>query len=134
MVDWLMIGLLIVALIAVLGLIPLWRTVYRRYAAPPPPTTPASYQWPQKTGPGHAGFQELYVTTFDQDPRQTYQTPQIGLAVSGTTGPVELVAFRLVWYNLILPRSPGAEAVHPNGRGRIPGFGSPAYGVWDNLL
>lgn len=34
--DWLMIGLLIAALIAVLGLIPLWRTVYRRYADPPP--------------------------------------------------------------------------------------------------
>jgi hypothetical protein len=35
-VDWLMIGLLVVATIAVLGLIPLWRTVYQRYAGPPP--------------------------------------------------------------------------------------------------
>jgi serine/threonine-protein kinase len=34
-VDWLMIGLLVAALIAVLGLIPLWRTVYRRYTGPP---------------------------------------------------------------------------------------------------
>jgi hypothetical protein len=34
--DWLLIGLLILAFIAVLGLIPLWRTVYRRYTAPPP--------------------------------------------------------------------------------------------------
>lgn len=38
--DWLMIGLAVLALIAVLGLIPLWQTVYRRYAAPPP--APAS--------------------------------------------------------------------------------------------
>jgi serine/threonine protein kinase len=35
-VDWLMIGLLIAGLIAVLGLIPLWRTVYRRYTSPLP--------------------------------------------------------------------------------------------------
>jgi serine/threonine protein kinase len=35
-VDWLMIGLVIAALIAVLGLIPLWRTVYRRYTGPVP--------------------------------------------------------------------------------------------------
>jgi hypothetical protein len=34
--DWLLIGLLILAFIAVLGLIPLWRTVYRRYTVPPP--------------------------------------------------------------------------------------------------
>jgi len=36
-VDWLMIALLVAALIAVLGLIPLWRAVYGRYV-----TTPAS--------------------------------------------------------------------------------------------
>jgi len=42
-VDWLMIGLLIVALIAVLGLIPLWRTVYQRYAFPLPDSAPSSY-------------------------------------------------------------------------------------------
>jgi serine/threonine protein kinase len=38
--DWLMIGLAVLALLAVLGLIPLWQTVYRRYAAPLP--APAS--------------------------------------------------------------------------------------------
>jgi serine/threonine-protein kinase len=41
-VDWLMVGLLIAALIAVLGLIPLWRVVYHRYALPPPAATPVS--------------------------------------------------------------------------------------------
>jgi serine/threonine-protein kinase len=35
-VDWLMVGLIIAALLAVLGLIPLWRTVYSRYATAPP--------------------------------------------------------------------------------------------------
>ncbi len=41
-VDWLMLGLFVVALAAVLGLIPLWRTVYRRYSAPPSVPPPAS--------------------------------------------------------------------------------------------
>jgi hypothetical protein len=43
-VDWLTIGLIVVALLAVLGLIPLWRTVYRRYAVPPSSPTPISYR------------------------------------------------------------------------------------------
>jgi len=42
-VDWLLIGLIIAAMIAVLGLIPLWRTVYRRYTAPPSESAPGSY-------------------------------------------------------------------------------------------
>jgi serine/threonine protein kinase len=41
-VDWLMVGLLIAAMVAVLGLIPLWRAVYRRYAAPLPSTASSS--------------------------------------------------------------------------------------------
>ncbi len=47
-VDWLMIGLIVAALIAVLGLIPLWRTVYQRYALPEPIPTPASYCLPDQ--------------------------------------------------------------------------------------
>ena len=46
-VDWLAIALLIAALIAVLGLIPLWRTVYQRYAAPVPASAPASSFQPE---------------------------------------------------------------------------------------
>jgi hypothetical protein len=42
-VDWLLIGLIIAAMIAVLGLIPLWRTVYRRYTAPPSESVPGAY-------------------------------------------------------------------------------------------
>ena len=48
-VDWLMIGLFIVAFVAVLGLIPLWRTVYRRYTAPPPPSDGARYFQPARS-------------------------------------------------------------------------------------
>lgn len=43
-VDWIMVGLIIVALVAMLGLIPLWRTVYRRYAVPPPAPTAVPYR------------------------------------------------------------------------------------------
>lgn len=45
-VNWLTVGLLVAALIAVLGLIPLWRTVYRRYAVPEPAPTPVVYYMP----------------------------------------------------------------------------------------
>ena len=41
--NWLMMGLIVAALIAMLGLIPLWRTVYRRYALPPATPTPVVY-------------------------------------------------------------------------------------------
>ncbi len=43
-VNWLLVGLLVAALIAVLGLIPLWQTVYRRYALPQPAPTPSAYR------------------------------------------------------------------------------------------
>ena len=47
-VDWLMIALIIAALISVLGLIPLWHSVYRRYSAPPPGSPVFSYSLPGK--------------------------------------------------------------------------------------
>jgi hypothetical protein len=48
MINCLTILLLILALVAVLGLIPLWRTLYQRYTAPPAQPTPASQGWPEK--------------------------------------------------------------------------------------
>ena len=45
-VDWLLILLTIAALVAVMGLIPLWRSVYRRYTVPPDGSTPSSYLLP----------------------------------------------------------------------------------------
>jgi serine/threonine protein kinase len=53
-IDWIMIGLIVAALIAVLGLIPLWRTVYRRYTGPLPAPTPASYGWLDPSSMGKA--------------------------------------------------------------------------------
>lgn len=48
--DWLMIALIVAALIAVLGLIPLWRSVYRHYAVPAPGATPSSSGLPGGSG------------------------------------------------------------------------------------
>jgi hypothetical protein len=85
-VDWLMVGLIIAALIAVLDLIPLWRTVRSRYAAPPSVPTPVSYHLP-----GVDAFLSLPCT----GPRKSQ--------VQATT---ELDDFGLVWYNVMAPRLP----------------------------
>ncbi|MGC9333164.1 MAG: serine/threonine protein kinase [Anaerolineae bacterium] len=45
-VDWLMAALFVAAILAVLGLLPLWRTVYERYSAPPALPTPTSLRLP----------------------------------------------------------------------------------------
>ena len=79
--DWLMIALIVAALIAVLGLIPLWRTVYRHYAVPPPAPTPISYRLP--------------------DGNASSARPCIGRQESQPEGITELDDFRLVWYNQI---------------------------------
>jgi serine/threonine protein kinase len=71
-VDWLMVGLLIAALIAVLGLIPLWRSVYRRYATPPLAPTPTSYR----------------LTETEADSLLPYRTQRGGsLRAHGSNGP-----------------------------------------------
>jgi serine/threonine protein kinase len=57
-VDWLLIGLLIAALIAVLGLIPLWRTVYRRYTSPLPASSARLHTSCEQGTFGSAGFSE----------------------------------------------------------------------------
>gem|GEM_PF-1434699 len=77
-VSWLMIGLIIAALIAVLGLIPLWRTVYRRYAVPPPVPTPI-----------------IYHELGDDNLTQNEAKGLPGLTIAEA----ELDEFRLVWYN-----------------------------------
>lgn len=46
--DWLLVGLFVAALLAVLGLVPLWRAVYERYSAPPPLPVPASLRLPSR--------------------------------------------------------------------------------------
>ena len=44
--DWLLVILFVAALLAVLGLVPLWRAVYERYSAPPALPAPASLHLP----------------------------------------------------------------------------------------
>ncbi len=73
-VDWFFVALVIVAIIAVLGLIPLWQTVYHRYAVPTPLSAPVSYY----------GV-EYALSRF-----------------SATTSR-GLDDFGLVWYNLLMP-------------------------------
>jgi hypothetical protein len=82
-VDWLMVGLLVAALVAVLGLIPLWRTVYRRYAVPAP-VPPAGMHYPLERG--------MALNLLDG-----------GFWRSETMGWVELDGYGLVWYNEMSP-------------------------------
>jgi serine/threonine protein kinase len=104
-VDWLMIGLAILALIAVLGLIPLWRTVYRRYATPPPALAPALHSaalwWPDVLSP-------------PSDARSIETTPARRLPGVLTRG-----------RHLSAGCHPSAGAI---SRPAIRTFGSPAYG------
>jgi serine/threonine protein kinase len=100
-VDWMMVGLIVAALIAVLGLIPLWRTVYRRYASPPPVPTPASYRWIDPTSDSTALW-----------PAVDRAQPSIvsgGVPASAFQQPaserVELDARPVVWYNTMLLQS-----------------------------
>lgn len=46
-VDWLLVIVFVAAIVALLGLVPLWHTVYERYSAPPALPTPASWQSPR---------------------------------------------------------------------------------------
>jgi serine/threonine protein kinase len=88
--DWLLIGLLILALIAVLGLIPLWRTVYRRYTVPPPVLAPSSYLDTDSSPPdfGSLSRSKNAPAGFGNPPRAKLDLPSL-----------ELDGFRLVWYN-----------------------------------
>jgi serine/threonine protein kinase len=83
-VDWLMVGLIIAALIAVLGLIPLWRTVRSRYAAPTSVPTPVSYHLPGVDA--------------------SWSLPCTGPRKSQAQATTELGDFGLVWYNAMAPR------------------------------
>jgi hypothetical protein len=89
--DWLMVALVIAALIAVLGLIPLWRAVYRRYSVPPPTLTPALWQ------------------TLSEE--MVWARPEGGRGAGQAKGNEELDDFGLVWYNLVIENDPFRRAV-----------------------
>ena len=92
-VDWLMIALLVAALIAVLGLIPLWRAVYGRYVSTP--ASASSVPHPPETEPAPILF---------GDNCQGCQ-PERG---------AELDEWVVVWYNTMLSR-PSLAHLHAKG-------------------
>jgi serine/threonine protein kinase len=109
-IDWVMVVLLIVALIAVLGLVPLWTAVYSRYASA--------------------------TTGWLHNPHQLNIEPMRGLIDSPHPGTMsksvtELEGQAVVWYNTVLSGlSPAPQqedslrAVHPSKYGEeSPGFG-----------
>jgi len=99
-VSWLMVGLIVVALIAVLGLIPLWRTVYRRYAVPPAIPTPVVYRGIDESGDRlNHGIQADPIAPWD-------------VYCSAQRFPPELGSKSEV---LVLPASGGPVADGPNG-------------------
>jgi serine/threonine protein kinase len=157
-IDWLMIALIIAALIAVLGLIPVWRIVYRRYAADNLPygqgasTVPSSASMPflcplpeEETflGPSHIE---------DQGSQATERTEVSGFTFSGMG-----VRFKATFRRRPSPSgTPVLQPAYlwvgrscafsvPRGRARCPGaepqierrefpeFGSLAYGFGDTL-
>ena len=109
-VDWLMIALLVAALIAVLGLIPLWHAVYNRYAGVATSSSTMPYQ-------SQAGPAPILLDGHHQG--------------SQSARPMKLGEPVVVWYNgvpsrLCLARV-GATSRHArdliNCREKAPGFG-----------
>lgn len=137
--DWLLVALIVVALVAVLGLIPLWRTVYRLYSVPASPAAPApSGQLEGALGVELAGASG-YHRTCDLGPVHRSptsggypagarsmpgkQTPKVSSATVLVQGAGKLVASDIIWYNPLL-RAESAKCWQ---------FGSPAYGAGHSL-
>jgi serine/threonine-protein kinase len=112
--DWLMIGLIIAALVAVLGLIPLWRAVYQRYSPPEPATTPLSYHL--------SGKCDSLCFSRCLEP------------ASQVSASIKLEGLRLVWYNGVLPKRSVAKEAFP-GEGQQDNRQQPASScVWESRL
>jgi hypothetical protein len=100
-VDWLMIWLIVIAVIAVLGLIPLWRTVHRRYTAPQP-MSPISYGSAGTYGPVVEGVGVLGILEWQAGTGEAgggLATRPTRWAGEGTWTGSELDEPGLVWYN-----------------------------------
>jgi hypothetical protein len=122
-VDWVMIALLIAALLAVLGLIPLWRAIYSRYVTGPASSYVAPHRLETSLVPDLLG-EEFQVC---QPERVNLREP---------FGWVELDECAFVWYNSVLSGISLAH-LHPTKlhathlsecREMSSGFWSPAYG------
>jgi hypothetical protein len=100
-----MIALLVAAVIAVLGLIPLWRTVYQRYAAPEPASAPALSYQPEND----ILSTQLRIESLECQTKQHLKLDEVGF----------------VWYHSGLIAL--SQTRHAVAR-EFSGFGSPAYG------
>lgn len=113
-IDWMTVALFIAALLAVLGLIPLWRAVYRRYAAPPTTMEPgASYPFKWEASLEPSATQIL-----------TDETQEL----------TELGACGLVWYNSV---PEGCSLSPPESRRGIGCFScerATVFLIWESSL
>ncbi|MEJ2210821.1 MAG: serine/threonine-protein kinase [Anaerolineae bacterium] len=147
-IDWRMVLLLLAALIAVLGLIPLWRTLYRRYSALPPQPEPGSALPLWQEMAGEAGDRDT-----DGDCAATAtckSSPLLSMMESALPPPIsELEDRRFFWYNIRSAEvstsrigidrkqgAPSASFAASPGSPRGPGwqFGSPAYGLSSKIV
>jgi serine/threonine-protein kinase len=94
-IDWMMIALLIAALIAVLGLIPLWRAVYSRYVTGPASSSLAPHRFEVD-----AVCDPLGASHQDRQP------------IEGPQGQAELDERTVVWYNT-MPSRRSLGHLHP---------------------
>ncbi len=119
-IDWILVALLVAALLAVLGLIPLWRAVYFRYAG-----TPA--------GPSSMQSQ--------RDAEPVCMLPGDHLPPSYSVRSAELGERSVVWYNALptefswrelLGDSTSVKALSAS-RGNCPGLGVQLTGQWQEV-
>ena len=94
-IDWVLLVLLIAALIAVLGLIPLWRAVYGRYVTGPASSSLVPHRMEMDTAPG--------LLSDDYQDCQLMRSPQ---------RQAELDEQGVVWYNT-MPSGPSLAHFHP---------------------
>jgi hypothetical protein len=79
--DWLLVILFVAAILAVLGLVPLWRAVYERYSAPPALPAPASLHLPSLE-PGEI-IHGIATAESEIGRRQGVSSVLVGVAGSG---------------------------------------------------
>jgi serine/threonine protein kinase len=110
-IDWVMVALLIAALIAVLGLIPLWSAVYSRYAS----ATIGSLHNPHRLS-----------TETMRGPFDSHHQDNLSTSVT------ELEGQAVVWYNTLLSGlSPVSQQKDSLRAGHLPGYAGeyPGFGV-----
>jgi serine/threonine-protein kinase len=104
--DWLLVMLFVAAILAVLGLVPLWRAVYERYSAPPALPAPTSLHVP--TGRPGQLVQSIAMEERDTGCQQGILSAPPGDA-SGGWRSVMAEPWGWIWPGMAV-RSPGPAA------------------------